>query len=168
MAILKTANYKGKYHDPSAKGMVIRYVLNPYKAPNYIGYNRVDINHPAESMAATSAQFGKSHGVQLRHFIISFDVDEINDPALANEIAYQFMQFFAHEYQAVYAIHEGTENIHIHLVINSVSYIDGHRYYGTRAEFKSMQKYMQQVLQRYGIYTLQYVSADKPIMSDET
>lgn len=159
MAILKTANTKGKYYESHAKDDVIQYILNPSKAKNYCEAYGVDMNAPAESMKTVSAQFGKSQGVQLRHFIISFYPDELNDPAIANEIAKQFMVFFAHDYQTIYAVHQDKLHLHTHIIINSVSYVDGHRYYGTRAEFKAMQHYMKKVLEKYNIHTLEYVSA---------
>jgi len=159
MAILKTANTKGKYYESHAKDDVIQYILNPSKAKNYCGAYGVDMNAPAESMKTVSAQFGKSQGVQLRHFIISFYPNELNTPAIANEIAKQFAAFFVHEYQVIYAVHENKPQLHIHMIINSVSYVDGHRYYGTRAEFKSMQKHMQNILRNHNIYRLDYVSA---------
>ena len=158
MAILKTANTRGKYYEDHAKEDVIRYILNPFKAKRYVGAYGVNINCPAESMKLISEQFGKTNGVQLRHFIISFYPNELTDPAIANEIAKQFMLFFASEYQVIYAVHEDRLHIHIHIVINSVSYLDGHRYYGTRAEFKSMQKYMHGVLRKYSIPCLEYAS----------
>ena len=159
MAILKTANSKGKYYESHAKDDVVQYVLNPYKAKNYYGAYGVNINAPAESMNIVSAHFGKSQGVQLRHFIISFYPDELSDPAIANEIAKQFVVFFAHDYQTIYAVHQDKLHLHTHIIINSVSYVDGHRYYGTRAEFKAMQHYMKKVLEKYNIHTLEYVSA---------
>ena len=158
MAILKTANTKGKYYEDHSKDDVIQYVLNPDKARSYYGSYGVNINAPAESMNIVSAHFGKSQGVQLRHFIISFYPDELNDPAIANEIAKEFMVFFSNDYQTIYAVHQDKPHLHIHIIINSVSYVDGHRYYGTRAEFKSMQKYMQNVLKKYGIPCLEYAS----------
>lgn len=159
MAVLKTANTKGKYYEAHAKDDVIKYILNPYKAPNYCGAFGVDINNLAESMEAISSHYGKSGGVQLRHFIISFYPEEVNDAKTVNDIAQKFANFFFREYQVIYAVHEDKPHLHIHIVINSVSYIDGHRYYGTRAEFKEMQKYLQAVLRNYGIYCLDYVPA---------
>ena len=70
MAILKTANTKGKYYEDHSKDDVIQYVLNPDKTRNYYGSYGVNMNAPAESMNIVSAHFGKSQGVQLRHFII--------------------------------------------------------------------------------------------------
>lgn len=159
MAILKTANTKGKYYEPHAKEDVILYILNPYKAQHYFGAYGVNINSPAEDMNAVSSQFGKCHGVQLRHFIVSFYPYELNNPTIADEIARQIVSFFASEYQTIYAIHEDKPHLHIHIIINSVSYVDGHRYYGTRTEFKAMEQYMKKVLRGYGIYRLEYASS---------
>ncbi len=158
MAVLKTANTKGKYYETHAKEDVIKYILNPYKAQNYCGTFGVNINNPAESMEMISSYYDKTSGVQLRHFVISFYPEEVDDAKTVNDIAKKFANFFFREYQVIYAVHEDKPHLHIHIVINSVSYIDGHRYYGTRAEFKSMEKYMKSVLRKYGIYRLDYVS----------
>ena len=72
MATIKTGNGNGKYHDPSALHDVITYVLNSWKAPNYFGGYRVNPITPIDDMQRVIEQFGKSNGVQLRHFIISF------------------------------------------------------------------------------------------------
>ncbi len=103
-------------------------------------------------------QYGKNSGIKLRHFIISFAPFEKVSPEKANEIGKVATSYFGREYQAVYAVHESTDNLHIHIVINSVSYIDGHRYGGTKKEFYAFKNYMERVLQQFGIHSLIYVS----------
>ena len=162
MATLKTPNGKGKYRDMEAKEYVTTYILNPYKMPHrYCGYMRINPRDIAESMMSVSAKFHKENGVQLRHFIISFSPDELRDFRIAWEIGYLAMGFFGREYQGVYAVHEKPENPHIHIVTNSVSYIDGHRYGGTKKEFYNMMNYLKSVLFRYGITELIYVPNDE-------
>lgn len=63
------------------------------------------------------------------------------------------------EYQTVSAVHEDKQHLHIHTVINSVSYVDGHRYRGTKQEFYTMKDQVRQILRRYGIDRLDYVSS---------
>ena len=71
------------------------------------------------------------------------------------------MRYFGKEYQTIYAVHEKPENPHIHIGTNSVSFIDGHRYGGTRKEFYHMMNYLKSVLFRYGIKELHYVPNDE-------
>ena len=77
MATLKTANGNGKYSDTNAKENVISYILNPYKAKQYSGSMHITDADPIADMERISRQFGKEKGIQLRHFIISFDVSMV-------------------------------------------------------------------------------------------
>ena len=134
MATFKTGNKAGKYFDPAAKQTVFDYMNLPHKTiHDYRGCAGVDPSNPVQDMMDTSAQFGKTTGVQLRHFILSFSPEELD------------------------AVHEDGANLHIHLMFNSVSYLDGHRYYGRREEFYSLFNWLKALLRRYGIYYLVYV-----------
>lgn len=158
MARLKTANGKEKYRDLNSKHDVINYILNPDKMiHNYCGGVEVDPQNIEESMKQISAHFNKENGVQLRHFIISFYPTELNDPAIANEIAKQATQWLGQKYQTIYSIHEDKPNLHMHIIMNSVSYIDGQRYYGTKKEFNSFRNFLYHLLKNYGL-SLVYVS----------
>ncbi len=110
-------------------------------------------------MEAVSEQFGKTQGVQLRHFIISFDPMELSQPEIAYEIAQRVAAWIGHRYQVIYAVHEDKPHLHIHLVQNSVSYVDGQRYYGTKVEFHAFQDELRRILRQYHIDTLIYSPA---------
>lgn len=62
------------------------------------------------------------------------------------------------KYQAIFAVHENTANLHLHLMLNSISYIDGHRYYGTKRDYYTLLNCIKSVLRSYGIYKLMAVS----------
>ena len=159
MAILKTANKKGKYYDDKAKEDVAAYILNPFKmSHNYCGGVAVEFPNIAESMQRVSERFGKTSGVQIRHFILSFYPNELSDATVADEISKRIVQHLGREYQTIYGVHEDAEHLHIHIAMNSVSYVDGHRYYGTRAEFNAFRAFLKNLLYNYGIYRLDYVS----------
>jgi len=159
MAILKIVNTKGKYYDESSREQVLGYILNPYKTPNgYTGSIGITGDNYVQEMKDVSLNFGKVDGVQLRHFIISFESWEVKDPKNAYMIGCDIASFLGREYQAVFSVHEDAEQLHIHLVINSVSFIDGHRYRGTRAEFYGLKNYINMVIGRFGIAPVRYIS----------
>lgn len=162
MAKWTTVNHKGAYFNLDAKRIVLAYILQPQKTiSGYCGGVGVDWRDPATSMNQVSEHFEKISGVQLRHFVISFHPNELDDPEIANSIARKITNYLGQEYQAVYAVHEDTPHLNIHIVINSISYVDGHRYYGTRQEFYSLQSCMRMVLRQYGVGQLEYVSKKK-------
>ena len=159
MAILKTANGTGKYYDDNSRASVINYILNPHKTPgNYTGTVGLLSYDYADEMEQTAISFNKNKGVKLRHFVIAFESYEVKDPLTAFQIAYRIAKYLGREYQTVFSVHEDTSQLHIHIVINSVSYIDGHRYRGTREEFYALRKYIDNILKHYGIGEIRYVS----------
>ena len=159
MPIFKTANGKGKYRDLKSKEQVIGYVMNPEKTPHKLyGGAGIDFDNIAESMNEVSDKFNKSDGVQCRHYIVSFQHGEVSSYKQAANIADEFAEYLGREYQTVYAVHENTANPHIHIVTNSVSYIDGHRYYGTKKEHMKMMNGMNGILARHHAGKLIYIS----------
>ena len=164
MSKLKIANHRGKYRDPSARSDVIRYILRPDKAVHrYCGGIHVSPHSPADSMDQTALSFGKNNGVQLHHWILSFSPFECDIPQAANEVAKHLAAVIGQEYQVVYSVHEDRRHCHIHFVFNAVSWVDGHRYRGTRSEFFRFYNAFKAVLASYGIYRLDYV----PVSSAE-
>lgn len=162
MAILKPVNTKGKYYDTDAKNNVINYITNPQKViGKFIGSKGLHSNSFSEEMMDTSKQFGKDTGVQLRHFVVAFEEDEVNNPAVAFAIGDKICDVFDGEYQTVFAVHEDTENLHLHIVVNSTSFVDGHRYKGTRQEFYHMKNHINYILEEHNIAPVKYVSNKK-------
>ena len=159
---LKTVNSKGKYRDSDAKEDVISYILRGDKTPEeYKGGVMVDFSNPADSMKAVSKKFGKESGVQLRHFIMTFSPEELSDANKVNEIGKKISRYVGEDFQNVYAVHTDRPHLHIHIVSNSVSYIDGHRYYGTKKEFHEFKTSLKKIVGEYGINKVEYVSNKK-------
>ena len=68
----------------------------------------------------------------LRHWIISFGARDLISPIQAYYIAVEAARFYADRYQLVFAVHEDTDQVHVHFVMNQVSYVDGRKYSGTK------------------------------------
>lgn len=166
MPLFTTANKEGVYRKNHDKEHVINYILSESKAISGLcGAFGVVAENIAHSMDVVSAQFGKTKGIQLRHFILSFHPKETQDKLLVAEIGYKFAQYLSREFQTVYALHEDKPHLHVHFVINSVSFIDGHRYYGTRKEFYMVMNFLKYLLNEYGFEKPIYVSNSSKNMS---
>ena len=108
------------------------YALNPYNA--YM------------QMLLVKNAFHKTDGVQLKHFIISFSADEmyrLDFDDLLN-IGFQVGVLFA-EYQMVYGVHYDTSHFHLHFLMNTVSFLDGHKYCDGLSGFWKLKSWLQQM-----------------------
>ena len=72
-------------------------------------------------------------------------------PFVAYQIAYQAAWYYGREYQILFAVHENKQLLHVHFVMNTVSYLDGHKYAGKREDYYKFQDYLIQILKPFGI-----------------
>lgn len=135
MATIRCINAKGKYHDDNAKHDVINYILNPDKMIHgYYGMEHVNPANPDLSMWDTSMSFGQEHGVRIRHYVVSFSKTELRNPMIAKLIADEVIKAVGGKFECIYGVHEDTDELHFHLAFNTVSYVDGSRFYGKKHE----------------------------------
>lgn len=141
-----------KYHDEDTYADVMQYVCSPYKAPNgLIGGFGVDLYQAIEQFTRTAQFYGKTKGIHLRHIILSFSPDERVTPAQAKQIAYEIALFYANRYQIVFVVHTDSENLNVHFVMNTVSYIDGLKYEGKKKDYYDFQGHAKAVCWNYGL-----------------
>ena len=82
-------------------------------------------------MRKTKEKFGKTGGVLGYHFIQSFAPGEVT-PVQAHEIGCEFARrLFGEDFEAVIGTHLDKAHPHNHIVVNSVSRTDGHKYHSS-------------------------------------
>ncbi len=73
-------------------------------------------------------KFDKMDGVLAYHGFVSFPdtdgLDPVNVLSVAREIA---EEMWGSQFQVLLAVHTNTKTLHCHLLVNSVSYVDGHK-----------------------------------------
>lgn len=155
-----------KYHDSEAVDTVLSYCVQECKTPSsLIGGYGVNVKQASYEMQRLTDAYGKSNGLHLRHMVLSFskyELTELGDDAIGEiyKIAKYTAQYYANEYQIVYAIHEDTGNCHVHFVMNTTSYVNGKKYRGDKADYYQFQAYLRQFLAEYYGLTL-YILSDK-------
>ena len=134
-----------KFFDDNSYNDCINYIFNPQKAAYIGGCNISSAQTAAAEMEQTAIAFGKNSGKHVRHSIVSFDRQEHITPEQANDYAQRIVQHYSPEYQIVYAIHTNTDEVHIHLVMNQISYLDGHRYGGKKKDYYDFMQHIRRV-----------------------
>lgn len=112
----------------------IVYATNPEKTEQVFfteALNCDSVDTAFQEMQSTKRRFGKTGGVLGYHFIQSFAPGEVT-PEQAHEIGMEFARrMFGARYEVVIGTHLDKAHLHNHLVINSVSFMDGQKYHSS-------------------------------------
>ncbi len=147
MAIYKVTGIgeRKKFFDESSYKDAIHYIMDPKKALYFGEANVSSITSAADEMLRVAINFGKNSGKRLRHSILSFNDSDVVTPEMADAFARQIITHYSPYFQIVYAVHTNTRHVHIHFVMNQISFVDGHRYYGKKQDYYSFQRHMKSV-----------------------
>ena len=116
---------QNEYRDLSAMYRVITYATKS----GIIGGYALDPNHAFLQMKMVKECFHKTDGVLLYHFLITFSTREAFRITVDDmlDIGFQIGKMFR-DFQLVCGVHFDTDHLHLHLVMNTVSFVDGHKY----------------------------------------
>ena len=144
------SNGESKYRDDAAPETVSEYIQQYFKTKGLVGsWGITDINKAAEEMTELSEAVHKYNGVHLRHFVMSLDTDVL--PETLYSLAKSFAFFYGAMHQIIFGIHQDSSHNHIHFMMNSVSYRNGLKYYGTYSQFFGFVNYCNNILKDWGI-----------------
>lgn len=148
MAIYKVCGIgeKKKFSDLNSYIDSLNYIyFKDNKAAFIGGANISSAENAAKEMQEVAASFGKDKGKRVRHSMLSFAKNENVSAEKANEYAQNIIRHYAPEYQIAYAVHDNTDDTHIHFVMNQISFVDGHRYRGQKKDYYDFMKHMKKV-----------------------
>ena len=156
LAVSKILNMKdcgNAYHGKHLK-VSLDYIMNPEKTQNgkLIGGVNCQPELAYKQMKSTKKKFLKEDKRQGYHFIISFKEDEV-DSDVAFEITEKFVkEYIGNRYEAVYVVHDNTDHIHSHIIMNSVSFVDGKKYRNEKGDWaKYIQPITNRLCEEYGL-----------------
>ena len=131
-----------------------------------IGSNACLCEHGLKDWYAVKKIHHKSEGKQGEHFAVSLTPDDKSTPndkymELAEQIACSIFDKF----NCIYAVHTDSKYRHIHLLINSVSFVDGKRYHSSKSDLATTRLKINHILEDFGFDTI-HSSTDE--MIDDT
>ena len=117
--------------------------------------NLPDVKTVYAHMQATKEYFGKTGGVLGYHIIQSFKPGEITADQcheLGRKLA---SEMFGAGYEIVIGTHLNKEHLHNHIVLNSVSFIDGKKLRFNKQSYRELQEISDQVCRKYGLSVIE-------------
>ena len=138
-----------------ALGNVIAYCVQEYKTL-YKGNRLISgINcMPQTAMKefiATKKQWNKQDGVQFYYAVQSFEEDLKIDPVLAHNLAREWAEKCYPDHEVLVTTHLETDNIHSHIIINSVNMKTGYKIHQSTKELEEMRKENDEICIKYGL-----------------
>lgn len=102
-------------------------------------------------MIKSKEQWMKTDGILAFHSFQSFKEGEVT-PELAHNIGLELAnKMWGDRFQVVVSTHLNTNHIHNHFVINSVSFLDGKRYYDNRESYARLRKLNDEICKEHGL-----------------
>lgn len=142
---------------------VIEYMENDFKTENKYFVTGINCNQEDayNQMMITKKNFNKTDGVLGYHAYQSFKGDEVT-PELAHLIGVKLAEeIWGDRFEVVVATHVNTNNVHNHFCINSVSYIDGKKYYDSHETYSILRHTSDNICKEYGLNVLREKKCSK-------
>ena len=108
-------------------------------------------------MQSTKKLYGKTGGRTYKHFVQSFPPEEQITPQQAHELAQQFVEScpLFEGFEVLYSTHVDREHIHTHFVVNSVSFVDGHKFQMSKKDLEDMKILNNRLCLEHGLSVLE-------------
>ncbi len=103
-------------------------------------------------MQTTKELYGKTGGRTYKHFIQSFSPEEKITANQAHQMAKEFIEscpLFS-DFEVAYCTHVDKSHIHTHFVVNSVSFVDGHKFQMSKKDLEDMKTLNNELCKKYG------------------
>lgn len=105
----------------------------------------------AAEMTTTKKIWGKTGGRSYDHYIQSFSPKENISPEEAHSIAVEWAEREFTGFEVVVATHTDTKHLHSHVLVNSVSYIDGHKLHTSSHWLEEAKRISDEICRAHGL-----------------
>ena len=165
MPLFKGCGCKGK------PAKAIDYITDEKKAAIVTSYALDDNRDYTQQFAETAKLFGKAQKYNSRkyyHFKHSFDPKDNITPEEAHRLTEELAQEAFPDNEYIIATHTDKNHIHCHIIVNSVSFVNGKMLHYSKDEYGRLKDRSNEIAAKYGYSTLDFrkPSADR-IKSEE-
>lgn len=146
MAIIKAVSSKASI------GKAIDYITKDEKTEEKL-ISGIDCNPDTaiEEMKTTKVLWHKTQGRQYKHYVHSFSSEEKITPEQAHEIARELCNDRFNGFEVLISTHKDKDHIHSHIIVNSVSFEDGHKIQQSKSDLEKMKQDCNELSLKYGL-----------------
>ncbi len=120
----------------------------------YVSGINCEIETASQQMNQTKRLFNKTKGILGFHGYQSFKEGEVT-PELAHEIGVKLAnEIWGDRFEVVVSTHLNTKHLHNHFIVNSVSFIDGMKFYSNRSSTARLREISDDLCKEYGLSVL--------------
>ena len=156
MAITKIINGASKSGAGTRK--CIAYVLKDSKIKDELVYmtgpypcDEINVQGVYDAFMDEKEIWDKPGGRMYVHSVISFHQKEKITPEEALEFGKEFANKWYDGFQTLVAVHQDRRHIHIHMVTNTVSYMDGSKHHMNRGDLAKMKELTNDMCREKGL-----------------
>lgn len=147
------------FNSPDFQGLrnLLEYTQQDYKTEKqfYVTGINCDPAIACEQMSGTKMQFQKAGGILAFHAYQSFAPGEAT-PKTAHVIGVKLAQeLWGDRFEVVVSTHLDKRHLHNHFVLNSVSFVDGKRYYDNKATYALMRQVSDRLCREYTLSVIE-------------
>lgn len=136
--------------------VAIDYAMNKDKTEEffYVSGINCEIETALQQMNQTKRLFNKTKGILGFHGYQSFKEGEVT-PELAHEIGVKLAnEMWGDRFEVVVSTHLNTKHLHNHFIVNSVSFVDGMKFYSNRSSTARLREISDDLCKEYGLSVL--------------
>jgi len=142
MAVIKILPSKGRIKN------IVNYVLNKEKTDDRIISGKdCSSQNAIDEMNTTKELYDKTDGISYHHIIQSFKPGE-TDPEKAHKIGKELVEKQFKGYEVLVVTHIDKDHIHNHLIVNSVSFVDGRKLVSNKETLREIKRESNRICQR--------------------
>jgi hypothetical protein len=147
------------FNSPDFQGLreVLQYTAQDDKTEKqfYVTGLNCDPVSAQKQMSQTKLQFQKTDGILAFHGYQSFAPGEAT-PEIAHAIGVKLAQeLWGNRFEVVVSTHLDKHHLHNHFVLNSVSFMDGKRYYDNKATYALMRQASDRLCREYSLSVIE-------------
>lgn len=143
-------------HSKASIATAIQYIERPCKTEAALMTGiACSSGSAAEEMLITKKIWGKTAGRSYDHYVQSFSPEEKISPEEAHSIAVEWARQEFPGFEVVIATHTDTKHLHSHILVNSVSYLDGHKIHTSAAWLDQAKRCSDKICRSHGLVITQ-------------